>query len=97
MANVLKFRTLYFIPFLPNFCFFILLFLIIFGGMANNVDPDQTPPSEAFCSGSALFAYSILSEILVYKILRHLPVDFFSTKEYWYFSYFSTENTFCGH
>ena len=37
--------------------------------MANSVDPDQ---SEAVLSWSALFAYVILSEILVYKILGHL-------------------------
>ena len=35
--------------------------------MANSVDPDQTAPSEAVGSGSALFAYAIL-----YKILGHL-------------------------
>ena len=41
--------------------------------MANSVDPDQTAPSGAVWSGSALFAYSILSDTLVYKILGHLP------------------------
>ena len=28
--------------------------------MTNSVDPDQTAPSEAVWSGSALFAYAIL-------------------------------------
>ena len=41
--------------------------------MANSVDPDQTAPSGAVWSGSALFAYAILSATLVYKILGHLP------------------------
>ena len=40
--------------------------------MANSVDPDQTAPSGAVWSGSALFVYAILSEILVYEILGHL-------------------------
>ena len=41
--------------------------------MANSVDPDQTAPSGTVWSGSALFAYAILSATLVYKILGHLP------------------------
>ena len=41
--------------------------------MANSVDPDQTAPSGAVWSGSALFAYAILSATLVYEILGHLP------------------------
>ena len=41
--------------------------------MANSVDPDQTAPSGAVWSGSALFVYAILSDTLVYKILVHLP------------------------
>ena len=44
-VNVLKFQTLYSIPFLPNFAF-IQLFLKI-NGNANSVDPDQTVPSGA--------------------------------------------------
>ena len=50
--------------------------------MANSVDLDQTAPELSHCrssliegavwSGSALFAYAILSEILVYEILGHL-------------------------
>ena len=41
--------------------------------MANSVDPDQTAPSGAVWSGSALFAYIILSETLVFEILGNLP------------------------
>ena len=41
--------------------------------MANSEDPDQTAPSGAVWSGSALFAYSILLEKLVFEILGHLP------------------------
>ena len=48
-----------------------LIFKLL-GGMANSVDPDQTAPSGAVWSGSALFAYAILSDTLVYKILGHL-------------------------
>ena len=39
--------------------------------MANSVDPDQTAPSGAVWSGSALFAYVILSETLVFEFLEH--------------------------
>ena len=49
------------------------LFLIKnISGIAINEGPDQTAPFRAVWSRSALFAYAILSEILVYKILRHL-------------------------
>ena len=41
--------------------------------MANSLDPDQTSPTGTDWSGPAMFAYVILSEILVYKILGHLP------------------------
>ena len=41
--------------------------------MANSVDPDQTAPSGAVWSRSALFAYVILSDTLVFEILGHLP------------------------
>ena len=41
--------------------------------MANNVDPDQTAPLGAVWSGSALFAYVILPETLVFEFLGHLP------------------------
>ena len=47
MVNVLKFRTLYSIPFWPEFFFFMQLFLKILSGMANSVDPDQTAPEGA--------------------------------------------------
>ena len=40
--------------------------------MAHSVDHDQTAPSWAVWSGPALFAYAILSETTVYKILGHL-------------------------
>ena len=49
------------------------LFLKIVSGMANSADPDQTAPSGAVWSGSALFAYVILSETLVFEFLGHLP------------------------
>ena len=39
--------------------------------MANSVEIDQTAPSEAVRSRSALFAYAILLATLVYKILGH--------------------------
>ena len=41
--------------------------------MSNSVDPDQTDPSGGVWSEFALFVYAILSEILVYEILGHLP------------------------
>ena len=65
-VNVLKIRTLYSILFwlLP----FIQLFLKMLSGKVNCVDHDQTAPS-----GSALFAYVILSDNLVFEILEHLP------------------------
>ena len=44
------------------------MFRKILSGMANNVDSDQTAPL-----GSALFAFVILSDTLVSKILGHLP------------------------
>ena len=44
LVNVLKFLTLYEIPyfFLPKFCFLCSCFLKYLMGMANSVDPDQT-------------------------------------------------------
>ena len=48
------------------------LFLKILCEKANSVDPDQTAPSGAVWSGSALFVYAILSAILVYEILGHI-------------------------
>ena len=44
------------------------LFLKLFSGRANSVDLNQTAPS-----GSALFAYVILSDTLVFEILGPLP------------------------
>ena len=44
--------------------------------MANSVDPDQTAPSGAVWSGSALFAYVILSKTLVLAILGHLRLPY---------------------
>ena len=43
-------------------------FLKILIGMANSVDPDQITP----VFWSALFAYVILSDTLVFKILGYL-------------------------
>ena len=40
--------------------------------MAKGEDPDQTASTEAVWSGSALFAYAILLEMFVYKILGHV-------------------------
>ena len=40
--------------------FFMQLFLKILSEKANSVDPDQTAPSGAVWSGSALFAFAIL-------------------------------------
>ena len=48
------------------------LFLKMLNGLANSVDTDQTVPSGAVCSGSALFAYGTLSETLLFQILGHL-------------------------
>ena len=50
------------------------LSLKMLSGMANSADPDQTASS-----GSALFAYAILSETLVFKILGHLQQVHFNT------------------
>ena len=45
--------------------------------MVNSGDPDQTAPSGAVRSGSAQFAYDILSQGTVYKILGPLPYSLF--------------------
>ena len=50
--------------------------------MANNVDTDQTALSGTVWSGSALFAYAILSETLVYEILDHLQLLYMYGKLY---------------
>ena len=47
----------------------------ILSGMTNSVDPDQTAPLGAVWSGTALFAYGILSETLANEILRLLPYN----------------------
>ena len=44
------------------------LSLKMLSGMTSSEYPDQTAPSEAVCSGSALFAHGILSETLVFEI-----------------------------
>ena len=46
------------------------LFLKLITGMADSVDPDQTAPKGAVLS--ALYAYAILSDTLVYENLEHL-------------------------
>ena len=51
--------------------------------MANSVDPDQTAPSGAVWSGSALFAYAILSETFVYGNLGHLLYLKYSDRQTW--------------
>ena len=53
--------------------YILLLMLLLFSGMANSVGPDQTAPSGAVWSGSALFVYAIRLKISVYEILGHLP------------------------
>ena len=49
------------------------LALKVLSGIANSEDPDQTAPEGAVWSGSALFAFGILSETQVFEILGHLP------------------------
>ena len=46
-VNVVKFRTLYSIPFFGLYFAFYAVFLKILCGKANNVDPDQTAPEGA--------------------------------------------------
>ena len=38
--------------------------------MANSVDPDQTAPIGAFCSGSTLFAYVLDSSVMLGNYLQ---------------------------
>ena len=54
---------------LAQILLFMQQFLNILSGMASSVDPDQTAPSGAVWSGSALFAYAILSDT---GVLGHL-------------------------
>ena len=72
-VNVLKFQNTYAILFFPKF--FMHLFQKIPDRKANRVDPDQTAPEGAVWSGSALFAYAILSDKLVFEILAHFAVS----------------------
>ena len=39
--------------------------------MANNVDPDQTAPIGAVCSGSTLFASILYSSVMLGNYLQH--------------------------
>ena len=48
-------------------------FLKLLSWMANSIDPDQTAPSGAVWSGSALLASVILSDTLEFENLGHLP------------------------
>ena len=48
--------------------------------MAHSVDPDQTAPSGAVWSGSALSAYVILSETLVYVVLGFRTITVITLK-----------------
>ena len=59
-------------PFLAWNLLFMQLFLKIQSGISNSADPDQTAPFGVVWSESALFAYAILSEMMVYEILGHL-------------------------
>ena len=63
--------------------FMVHLFLKILREMANIVDPDQTAPEGAVWSGSALFAYAILSEMFDFEILGHLPYNFYRQQSGW--------------
>ena len=71
MVNIQKFQTLYFILFL----LFMQLFLKILSGMANSIALDQTALLSSLI-WSALFAYAILSDTLVFEILGHLWVSY---------------------
>ena len=46
--------------------------------IANREDPDQTAPSEAVRSGSALFVLAFFGKQLVFKILEHLSYFLFA-------------------
>ena len=50
------------------------LSLKMLSGMANSEDPDQTAPSGAVWSGSALFAYGILSETFKHQFTVIAPL-----------------------
>ena len=47
--------------------------------MANSVDPDQTAPIRAVCSGSTLFASILNSSVMLGKYLQQMtPTETFS-------------------
>ena len=54
--------------------------------MANSVDPDQTAPVGAVCSGSTLLAFILISSVILPRQLfaaddfsrRHFQMHFFS-------------------
>ena len=46
------------------------LFLEIFSGVANTVDPNQTATSGVIWSGFAVFAYAILSDTWTFTVLN---------------------------
>ena len=46
--------------------------------MANSVDPDQTAPIGAVCSGSTLFASILSLSVLLGNYLQHFQMHFFS-------------------
>ena len=72
------FNTLFHTFFCLNFAFYAFFFFLKFlSGMANSVDTDQTAPSGAVWSGSALFVYAILSDTWVYKNIRTITVHVF--------------------
>ena len=50
-------------------------------GMANSVDPDQSAPLGAVCSGSALFAQAYLSENLESLRYKSLTTENYVTKQ----------------
>ena len=68
LAKCPKISNTLFLPFLAYFFFFLFLhlFLLIHSGKASIVDPDQTAPSGAVWSRSALFAHAILLGTVVY-------------------------------
>ena len=94
-VNVLKFRTLYSVLFWPKLCFLCTCFLKYLVEW-HSVDPDQTAPSGAVWSGSALFAFVILSETLVFEFLEHLPYPHYVFVNKFIFSYFSMKTYVVG-
>ena len=45
--------------------------------MANSVDPDQTAPIGAVCSGSSLFTSILNSSVMLGNYLQHSQMHFF--------------------